>query len=358
MAWVFILFSLFLPLGHARADCFDESKDELKGPDLILKRFTAPLDLIQAPFAKGTPLDQIIADFVKNDIRKEVFRLEELLHIYSKGEEKPQGFEKRLELVKAFEDRVGLLVDRSKLAGLGVKFGAPPEVQKVFAAWKKKADQDLRKLIREDGWDGAKDGKISELREFLGKRDWTRPKIDRGFLIGFLLDYLKTVKKTAYEMRELQTGLHEFRRDIRRVLILAQSLRGKLRYTKEPASLYPSLKLLTRGVELPANLQTFPMDPGVKRLIEVPLPLQDALSALVTKLGELKDDGELVDCFADAYKESHPSSTKKAAHDWAVAFLNEKGVYHPYLPDAEALYGRYEESRVIPIWIEVLRDQL
>ena len=142
-------------------------------------------------------------------------------------------FEKVYDTAKGLEDAIGEYAYRYEIREIAERFQLPPNEMQVFRRNEGIAKEALLTFMRENGWMPDSSGRVPALRQIL--ETVTDPKVvkknatERRILLEYFANEAKDVAETRYDMNLLEDGIHEFRRDIRKMTILLTAKRGLMR---------------------------------------------------------------------------------------------------------------------------------
>ncbi len=282
-------------------------------------RFTQWLDVLEKPLSSSDKKSEAVeALLTEPSARIAAFNLQALGRLYS---DKDDGFVKLRFKTKELEDALGAvdkwttLRNRNKLA---------------------KAKKALAKVLKDGDWYGdGKSPRIKKFREFLDKFEWPSEKKDMKYVVSHLIEQLKRIDGTKYDMSILEhgNGLHELRRELRWFLIEARIANGPVTFKGGRSC----------PIEAYTELLSEPDDGKFSRLPEnAALEIQPCrisqclflgVNKMVNKLGDYKDEAE--------------QSIGTSSSDKVPAQLREK---------AERKYSDMVENGLLPALIKELKE--
>lgn len=230
----------------------------------------------------------------ENDARTPFFMLEAVARLAVEFYKKPR-FEKLLTRFKAIEDLLGA-IDYADEAGqeLAKVERVPSAVLAHFQYEKQRKLGEFNRLLADEHWLDGK--RIAKIRKKLAKADWASAKREIKMLEELYLELTENLSahfEGEITFTDVETDVHELRRDLRWLSIYPHAVPGAIRLsggTKKPA---PELRkyLTTEVLTSPFNKFAEPLE-DVK-----PLRLDQnsfyALSWMISELGQLKDEGLL-----------------------------------------------------------------
>ncbi len=227
-------------------------------------------------FFEKSKRDQADA-LLEGGLRLAAFNLQSLGRVYRKYPiASTQGFLKKLrESAKDLEDHLG---EYDKMKSLG----KAPAMGRAAVA--------LMGLVAREGWldRAGRSPRATVFKAAAARQAWLSPAEDRDFAIGELVDQLQSVAAADYDMRRLEAGLHELRRELRWFSISARALGGVV--------------IASSVMACPQRQSVFAAHADPKYGLPTSGPFADAcristclsveLNGAVTLLGELKDEAE------------------------------------------------------------------
>jgi tetratricopeptide (TPR) repeat protein len=265
-----------------------------RGEEKTFLRFSFWIEAVQSQL-RAKPLNELPEYLVEKDVRFQLFMLEELGRAY-------RTFLPEFEFVYAktrnFENDIGRYqaaidyVDAAK--GLGLDAADIKYLQRSVDRYR----QILVENIGKDGWQPDVAGRIPALAEIL--EIVTDPKVvsknkkERDELLRFYGEATKAMYETEYDMNLLEDGIHEFRRDIRKLQIIVFAKRGLTRISSDHGQVR-SRELIDKTAETELNsskyLPTFDAYIDTAPVV-ISKPYLLALIKYTQEFGKLKDMGE------------------------------------------------------------------
>ena len=125
----------------------------------------------------------------------------------------------------------------------------------------------------------------------LSKIDWQKEKKDRRFAIEEMVGQLKNLRDTKYDMKRLETGVHELRRELRWFAMYAQASDGLIaKSSAEPFACIQSEIYFKQYVD--SKYAALKSNSSVTNTCTVSECLYDEIVGAVGALGKLKDKVE------------------------------------------------------------------
>lgn len=255
-----------------------------------------------------------------NDTRRILFMLEGLLRLYAKRYGK--RIERRLVAVKAFEDQLGAVDHAATLLAAACDVRLPKKTIRHLDKELKSARRRLEKILRKR-WTLDKAGRASGIAKIIAavtRKGWDDYDTDRAYLRAELARRLAKVEKTRYDMKDLEEGIHELRRQIRWLPIYLTALDGFvcLDDNRNPVAAYTTLLDSPIATSKYAHLSISDREPSPLKLSR---SLFVANTRAIEQLGEHKDRGQLIDGLAAALHESGAAKSRKKGLEKALAAL-------------------------------------
>ena len=280
------------------------------------------------------------------DVRRLTFMLEGLLRTYRRRYGKP--IKKRLQAVKALEDQLGAVDYAQAMLDAGREAQVPKKAVRYLEKSLRKSRKELLRML-EDGWVPDANGRvpgIAKLVRTLKHITWESREEDLATLRGALARRLEKVAAAEYDMRDLEEGIHELRRQLRWLPICLTALDGVARLDDDlnPVAEYAPLLRDPLAQSLFAQLPASGAEPD-------PFPLSRSLFVANTKLigdlGDLKDDLQVIQALTRACKESGVARKSKEARAMALHHLGKapEDVARTYRKKVQANARRLSKRR-------------
>jgi len=122
----------------------------------------------------------------------------------------------------------------------------------------------VKTLLKKQDWFGSAKNHTDKIRKKLSKIDWKSAKKDRDQVLSHISDELKKMKNNKYEFKTLEKGLglHEFRRDMKWILLEMKALNGLV--LKDPKATCPVNAFMNVKDFFTPNLPNGAANPRVK----------------------------------------------------------------------------------------------
>ncbi len=251
----------------------------------------------------------------ENNLRTPLFQLEALARIYSITGPKRKRFIKMREKFKQLEDILG---SADYFVALGIEFSnnknIPEDVRSYFSAQEEKAFKNLNNLLKSKNWLNGK--LVKKISRNLKKTNWRKKDEQHKRLVKFYRSEIEKImvynKKGKAIFKDVELGVHEFRRKLRWLSIYAQALQGCIELIDIEEERLIFENYLTDSV-LDSRYNKLP---AVEDKQMKPLAISKfgffAISWMIEQLGILKDKGLGLLALAQAVKETQGIKSDQA----------------------------------------------
>ncbi len=318
--------------------------------EIFMKELRPILELEQTPEA--------IADrLAKGNSRLALFRLESLCRLYE--DDFADVMSKWRDRTKSFEDILGKYVDSIN----NVKFATQVKADRRAIAWLEEKRKEAReKLVaymihKDNKWIRPEGGKtaLTKFGEDLDGLDFDTMIDDRKYLRHQLDWQLGKLVDEEWDLRDLDGGLHKYRRQIRWFLLNVQSLAGMVVLDDAcPVAEYAGL------MDHPLATSPYVRIPGKEpHPLKIPKCLFIALTQLSEEFGEMKDLREASEVWLpEALLESESESSLTKAREKAEELIKLHPKYRKdYRSYQYRLYARTRAENLVPILRAYLRTE-
>jgi hypothetical protein len=320
---------------------------KVEGPvDRPFERVLVTAAKIEGILRAEPDADKLVDLVMAKDLRRQVFLLEGVSKMYTDIHGKPA--ERVYVATKALEDVIGKFsMTKSNLAA-AEKVKADP---KVIALLQKDMDAARAGLtqVLVDNWMPDAKGRIPGMRDIVedwGEAKWGGIEKDTAKVRGELSRRLEKLENTPYNMDELETGVHELRRQLRWFPIYAESLQGlfQLDDKQNPIKAYEPLLQADIATSKYVQLPDASREPDS---IAIPKSVYCALMQLTLDLGGVKDAGEPIHFIRDAYVRAgvakDAASAKATVHALFGGVADEADIHKK----AHALYDGMKQNGLV-----------
>jgi hypothetical protein len=314
-----------------------------------LSRFNFYLRQLQNLLDKAREQKDPTAWLFLNNGRTPFFMLQGLSRVYSAMHDRKQ-FSALKDKFKKMEDRLGEVDYYFSLHEAFSSNKKIPEQYTRLALQKLLSSKEkLHKTLFHKGWISPGNTAMKKISGKLKKARWMKPQEETKALSAYYLKSIEKIKdfagKTGYHFDNVEEDVHELRRKLRWLSIYPQAMQGIFQYktsSRVPASLK---KYMTPEItNSPFNRLPEPGSNTSFILLEKNRFL--ALSWMIAKLGELKDEGLLVTGLAEII-ESSGSGKKKAITEACRLLAVKKERMQEILNEAEELTNVFMKEKIL-----------
>ncbi len=250
--------------------------------------------------AKTTPLT-----YYQSGVRNVFFRLEAVSRIFKRSVDKTV-FTEAVKTFKGAEDALGSFDYYSALyEGVSRNKLLPAELKEWFKAGRDSGLKDLGNFLREHQWLPLKNERILQVKDLFHHAEFADTgKMREGLKEEMVRQLEKSVE--GYEdgslnPHDIEDGLHEIRRKFRWVSIYAQVCNGWVQLQQVPVQ-EDDLKLYATKEIVDSPFNKLPALPKGVRALNIQAINFYALSYVIAKLGDLKDEALMILAFQDGVK--------------------------------------------------------
>lgn len=282
-------------------------------------RFLFYLNQLQNILEKAESSENEVISIYSQNARTPLFMLEGLTRIYKKMHDKKK-FRKLNILFKDFEDSLGLI---DFYDGFYHEFENDKRMPDLIASYvddkKEKTLKELQEDLKKKKWIGKHKKRIAKIIEKLNGIAWLDEKEDTREILNVYQHYVdKTTEKYQEDkihFTDLESDVHELRRELRWLSIYPQALLGLMQLTPEtePGEFFKKY-LTPEIVNSPYNVM--PNGSTLSDHITLNRNYFFALSWMIAELGKLKDSGLKI----ELVEESVVAVYKTSAHTEQLAY--------------------------------------
>jgi len=305
-------------------------------------RFQKPIRNLQRSLNKKD-LDLVIDSLIQNANRTDLFQLEALLRVYeNEYPETLEGFLK--DDIKPFEDELGKLIDLTEAIGFSEAVDAPREVIAYLKGKTEAQRESLKTFLKDHEFVGRGYVKspLGDLQKSLKETEWAGKKTDRKDVLKSFRALFKEIIESDYDMKALETGLHEFRRDLRWVPIYLRSFPDLFKLDNRKL---PEAKI---SPDDPVFKSPYSKIPRPKDAVSFPLLFPKiglvALNKVIEQLGKVKNTGKMEELLTHTLKESGVASTALEAKRLAKELVKKHPGYIPVTKTANQVYRAFKDE--------------
>lgn len=208
----------------------------------------------------------------------------------------------------------------------------------------------MQRMLDEGCWLADKDSALEKILDSLAEEDWQKAGKDREKIARFLVEEISELDAAChtgvFDFQELETGVHEFRRQLRWIGIYAFAFDGliQLRMVEKPESLY--YKYMTEVVVKSPFHSLPPEKTGIAPL-HFSAPDYFALSWIIAEIGKIKDVGQKIEALREVARESNCEGHR-----------NLEDCFARIIPDADRTLAEIPNDMTVLIETFVMRDRI
>lgn len=300
------------------------------------RRFQKPIRDLQRSLKQKDP-EEVLNLLIQNGNRSDLFELEALLRVYES--EYPETLSGFLEdHIKPFEDELGRWVDIREAIAFSEKVKAPKEVLAFLKGKEESSKDNLKKFLQEQNLIGedSESSPLKKLQEELEETDWSKKKRDRKTVLKAFIKLLKQIENKNYDLKLLEDGVHELRREVRWLPIYLRSFNDLFKL--DDRSL-PEAKL---EKDDPIYQSPYSKLPRVADPVSFPILFPRlgflAVNKVVEGLGKAKEMGKMEALLTHVFQETGLASSQTQAKMLAKSLVKKHPDYVPVFQKASTLY--------------------
>ncbi len=285
-----------------------------------------------------TKVDKLVDELCGHDARRNVFQLEGFLKLY-KGH-LSKDVETSLSVVKELEDALGNYTVRRDIRKSAEDKGAPQAVVKHLKAQEKAGRQELERLVEKEWMPQGKHDRSPALKDILrslADEKWGSYGEDMKYIRSRMSDHLHKVDNTHYDMRQLDSGIHELRRNMRWIPLYIEALGGVVQLSEAKNPVAELRKTLDTPMAQHKNAQ-LPKSDREEDPIRISKSVYVGFLQAVEDLGQVKDRGEVMEILSHAYVEAGVSKNENDARAAVARLLGKKPADFDLTDDAKKIY--------------------
>lgn len=242
-----------------------------------------------------------------NDVRTPLFMLEALSRLYANLHNKKK-FSKLKEYFKLLEDGMGAIDYYDNYAKMFLAHATVPvHIREYMQAQAREKIQHINDILISDGWIGEKPVRIKKMKAKLQEADWLDAKEEakaiKRFYENEITEIKLFVKNTGKKFTEMETEVHELRRDLRWLSIYPQALQGMIQLTDSGTKDTNTEKYLVPEI-VHSKYNVMPDAGSNEWFVMMDKNYFYALSWMIAETGKLKDDGLQFFAVAEALQQT------------------------------------------------------
>jgi hypothetical protein len=285
-----------------------------------------------------TKVDKLVDELCGHDARRNVFQLEGFLKLY-KGH-LSKDVETSLSVVKELEDALGNYTVRRDIRKSAEDKGAPAAVVKHLKTQEKAGRQELERLVEKEWMPQGKHDRSPALKDILrslADEKWGSYGEDMKYIRSRMSDHLHKVDTTHYDMRQLDSGIHELRRNMRWIPLYIEALGGVVQLSEAKNPVAELRQTLDTPMAQHKNAQ-LPQSDREEDPIRISKSVYVGFLQAVEDLGQVKDRGEVMEILSHAYVEAGVSKNENDARAAVARLLGKKPADFDLTDDAKKIY--------------------
>jgi hypothetical protein len=274
--------------------------------------FIGPAEQLKSLFDEMASKKEKANALYRSSARSVLFQLEALCRLYRNVHEK-KFFDLWYKEFKALEDTLGALdFFDAQHRFFSQSKNLKPWSEKVFLKHYNEELSFLSDVLVGQGWtDGFR---INSFLIGLDALPWPSAKQERRLVAQAMAEEIDRTEQKYHSGElnpyEIEHGLHEFRRKVRWISIYAQALGGMVRLRNEKLIAARLKPYCTKDV-LKSSYNALPKPPKGVEWLELDASCFYALSWLIQKLGEWKDEGLVL----EGYQHLLQAGAREASED-------------------------------------------
>lgn len=324
-----------------------------------LKRFNFYLDQVGS-LMEGARKEKDPAMWLfTNNARTPFFMLEALARLYS-GLHNAKAFEKIRNRFKLVEDGLGMIdYQNSLLVAFETNSNISPAIIDFVKHEKEKSILSLNEVLAKEGWLSEEGSRLSKITGKLKDLDWMKPAKEVGEIGFFYKDEIGKIKKfitgTKYIFDNVEEDVHELRRKLRWLSIYPQAMQGVFQFDADsPGPQHLDKYMSPEITGSPFNKLPQPGDNTSFIILNKKYFL--ALSWMIAKLGDLKDEGLLISGLAHAVTKTTGFNEKDAGVKALSIWKAKPDRLQKILDEAEEVSKQFfKEKNIDGLLVKVIK---
>jgi hypothetical protein len=291
-----------------------------------LNRFTYFLKEVESLLVKACSQKNAAVWFYKNNARTPFFMLEGLAKLYAELHNKKK-FTKLKEHFKLIEDGIGAIDYYQSLSNYFAANKLVPTVCKTY--FKKMVEQkanELNTILVDKDWLSSNKKRVKKIQKKLGEVEWLNEKEEIAEVASFYGEAIYSINEfvteTKFSFDNVEEDVHELRRKLRWLSIYPQAYKGAIQLANSKNTPAHIKKYLTKDV-INSPFNKLPPKGTVKEVLTLNKNNFLALSWLIAKLGNLKDEGLIITGLKEAIQQTY-TLTDEEAYKKAYEILGKK----------------------------------
>jgi hypothetical protein len=283
----------------------------------------------------------------KNNARTPFFMLEGLAKIYA-GMHNTKKFGKLKEHFKLIEDGLGQI---DYYNWLSIAFASKKQISAQCRQYaRSQSDQRvilLNKVLVDEDWLADNNKRIKKITKKLSESNWLKQAEEVETISGFyeksIADISEFVARTNYHFDNVEKDVHELRRKLRWLSIYPHALQGAIQYARATRAAAHLKKYLTEEI-INSPYNKLPATGSNTSFLMLHKYYFLALSWMIEKLGNIKDEGLLLTGLCEALMQSTGCTEEEALKKACLQLGRKQRLMREILDDAEAITKTFFEE--------------
>ena len=237
--------------------------------------------------------DEIAKELVDGSSRAAAFNLQALARLY---ESKDKIFKTIKEDFKDLEDAIGAYDKWSNVIKKAERKGVSGDKLMDLKNRQSSEMDKLKKFLEKEKWvtGSKKKSRLKEIKNTLKEYKWLSLEDDRKFLVNKLVEELKSLDSTKFDMGILEegNGVHELRRSLRWILIEMRVLNGLFVFNEKNSCAIPEYSALLNREVSSSGYASLPPSTMGSDSCKIDQCLFLGFVDLVKQIGDQKDIAE------------------------------------------------------------------
>ncbi len=295
-----------------------------------------------------------------NNARTPLFMLEGLSKLYA-GLHNKKKFTKLKEQFKLLEDALGAIDYYDNVSRELAQYPSiPAAVIDYLQAETREKVQHLNEIIQEKKWQGNNAPRLLKIRGKLDEANWLEPDKEIKAIEVFYKEAIESIGrewiKTGLHFTELESQLHELRRELRWLSIYPQALQGAVQLHDNGIIDFDTDKYLSPEIiNSPFNKMPDRGNNRVLLLLEQKYFL--SLSWLIAKLGTLKDKGLRVMAVSESLQQTENLSSQQSMTRACNLLGNDPKIIERILEDASQVCRLFFHEKNLQKLVAGIKEQ-
>jgi len=312
-------------------------------------RFLFFLDKISKILASAQSSENVANFIYTNDMRTPLFMLEGLCRIYKKIY-RHAGLKKLNVQFKELEDQLGEI---DFYDGFLKEFQTRENIPSTIILFlKEKKDEKMESLnifLKKEKWIGKHQKRITKVLKKLNKVDWMDEKDDAAAVFKVyqneLIKILKRYENRTEPFSDIESDVHELRRELRWLSIYPQAFQGLIQL--QPGNEIPDYlnKYLTPEI-INSPYNKMPDGSGLAVHIILHQNYYFALSWIIAALGKLKDNGLKIELLEETISAVYKTKKDVSSLVYAICENNQLTTLQ-VLSEAQKISNTFFDEKIL-----------